>query len=108
MIACHGLHHLRDHFASAHGHRRGLVRDWWASSPCSKFCRVVVASLVVEAAVSSSEAACSSVREDKSALPMAICAVAEAIDLAAALHLTDDVAQLVCMAAKAVSNERFG
>ena len=23
----HGLHHLRDHLAPAHGHRRGLVRD---------------------------------------------------------------------------------
>ncbi|MNQ90143.1 hypothetical protein D3C85_1054730 [compost metagenome] len=53
--------------------------SWRAWSAFSLFCRTVDVSSIIEAAVSSSELACSSVREDRSILPLAISAEAMAM-----------------------------
>ena len=56
-----------------------LSASWFACWALSAFCRTVDVSSSIDDAVSSSELACSSVREDRSRLPLAICDDAVAI-----------------------------
>ena len=55
---------------------RPTTASWLAWRALSAFCLTVEVSSSIEAAVSSSELACCSVRDDRSRLPVAICALA--------------------------------
>src|SRR5471030_391022 len=65
-----------------------------ACTACSAFCLTVAVSCSIDEAVSSSEAACCSVRLDKSRLPAAI-SLAPPLKVAAAAHLADHRQQAV-------------
>ncbi|CUJ76485.1 Uncharacterised protein [Achromobacter xylosoxidans] len=81
-----------------------LAASWFAWRALSAFCLTVEASSSIEAAVSSSEAACCSVRLDRSVLPAAISC--EPVLISSTPRRTEETVRvrLSCMRLRAANN----